>query len=388
MNMVLVSPHFPPNFYNFAVAASRAGANVLGIGDAPYGELRTQLRQALTEYYRVDDVSSYESLIRACGYFTFHYGKIDCIESHNEHWLATDARLRQDFNVPGLLPADMAAVKRKSTMKRIFVSAGLDVPPGVLATALDDTLAFAETVGYPLVAKPDVGVGAARTHKIRSQDGLRAFWASKGAEPYVVEAFVRGELYSFDGLTDQEGRVLFSTAHTYRPSIMDVVNEDVDVCAVSFREVPPGLKQVGMRAVEAFDVRARFFHIEFFHVPDQGRWIALEMNMRPPGGPMMDVLNYANDIDLYREWVNVVMFNTFTAETARPYYCSFVGRKRHLAHAHSHRDILDGLGDVLVHHEPVPPVFARAMGHHAYVLRSPDRAVLQNAIDYILALVH
>ncbi|MGC9348178.1 MAG: hypothetical protein ACP5JG_08590 [Anaerolineae bacterium] len=146
MNIVLVSPQFPPNFYNFAVAARRAGANVLGIGDAPYDSLRGELRKALTEYFRVDDMDNYGNLVRACGFFTFRYGKLDCLESHNEYWLGTDARLRADFNIPGLRPPDMAKVKQKSRMKRIFTDAGLEVPAGALVNTLDEARGFVEPV--------------------------------------------------------------------------------------------------------------------------------------------------------------------------------------------------------------------------------------------------
>lgn len=384
MNIVLLSPNFPPNFQYFAIAARRAGGNVLGIGDAPYGSLSPELRHALHEYYHVESLTDYERLIRACGHLIFRHGKLDRIESHNEAWLETDARLRLDFNVPGLKLSDMAKVKRKSHMKRLFREAGLEVAEGALVNTIDEAKAFLERVGYPIVAKPDVGVGAAHTYHVTDDEAFREFWSSKSPEPYMLERYVLGRLCSFDGLTDQDGRIVFHTAHVYEPNIMEVVNDDLDVYARNFREVPEGLESAGRRAVRAFDVRERFFHIEFIAPPGEDRWLALEMNMRPPGGPMMDVMNYAHDIDLYREWANVVMYNTFTAEVRRPYFCAFVGRKRHRPHRHSHGEIMEAQGGIIVYASPLPRVFARAMGHQAYILRSPDGSELQSAIDYIL----
>ena len=61
MNVVIISPNFPPNFFNFAVAASQAGLTVLGIGDAPYDMLRTELRDALSDYYYVADLHHYDA---------------------------------------------------------------------------------------------------------------------------------------------------------------------------------------------------------------------------------------------------------------------------------------------------------------------------------------
>jgi hypothetical protein len=384
MNLVLLSPHFPPNFFNFAVGARQAGLNVLGIGDAPFETLRCELQSALTEYYCVDDLHNYDSVLRACAYFIHRHGRLDRLESHNEYWLETDARLRTDFNIPGLKLPDIAKIKRKSQMKQLFSDAGVAVARGQLVTEPEAARDFAAQVGYPLIAKPNIGVGAAGTFKIHHPGELEYFFANRPLVDYLLEEFIVGRLYSFDGLTDREGRIVFHTAHFYRPGIMEVVNEDLDVFACSLRDIPPGLEAAGRKAVAAFAVRERFFHIEFFQRAVDQQWIAVEMNMRPPGGPMLDVFNFANDINLYDQWANVLASNIFTVAYSRPYHCAFVGRKQHRRHCHSLQDILQNYGRLLVHHEPVTPAFARAMGNYAYLLRSPDLAELLAAIDYIL----
>ena len=85
MNFVFISPNFPTDFARFCVGLKENGANVLGIGDAPYDELRDDLKWALTEYYRVNSLENYDEMIRAVGYFTGRYGKMDWIESNNEY---------------------------------------------------------------------------------------------------------------------------------------------------------------------------------------------------------------------------------------------------------------------------------------------------------------
>ena len=386
MNLVLISPHFPANFSNFAIAAHQADLNVLGIADTPFEQLPSALRGALIDYYYVSDLHHTDELTRACGYFTYKYGKIDRLESHTEYWLEQDARLREDFNIPGLRPRDMEQVKRKIRMKQVFSNAGVQVAPGILVTKQDEARAFITDMDYPVVAKPDVGVGAAATYQINSDAELELFFKNKPPVEYIFEKFVQGQLYSFDGITDQDGRIVFSTAHSYHPSIMDVVNADLDVYARSYRVIPEQLKHLGEKSVYAFDVRERFFHIEYIHDPVSDKWVALEMNMRPPGGPMLDVINFANDIDMYREWANILAFNNFSAETTRPYFCAFVGRKNYLPHRYSHHEILSELSEFIIHHEPIPPIFTRAMGNYAYLLRSPFMENLQQAIDFILVL--
>ena len=102
MNFIFVSPHFPKTYWNFCDRLHRNGVNVLGIGDAPFDEIPWELKQCLTEYYRVNDLGNYDEMLRAVAYFTFHYGKIDWIESNNEYWLEMDAQLRVIARLSGM----------------------------------------------------------------------------------------------------------------------------------------------------------------------------------------------------------------------------------------------------------------------------------------------
>ena len=72
---------------------------MLGIGDSPYDALSYDLKISLTEYYRVGSLEDYDQVYRAVAFFAFKYGRIDFLESNNEYWLESDARLRTDFNI-------------------------------------------------------------------------------------------------------------------------------------------------------------------------------------------------------------------------------------------------------------------------------------------------
>ena len=56
MNLVYLSPHFPHHYYQFCKNLKQLGANVLGIGDAPYDDLAPEVKDALTEYYQMADM--------------------------------------------------------------------------------------------------------------------------------------------------------------------------------------------------------------------------------------------------------------------------------------------------------------------------------------------
>lgn len=124
MNFIFISPNFPHTYWEFCNRLKQNGVTVLGIADVPYESLCPELRDALTEYYRVDNLEDYDKVYRAVAYFAFRYGRIDWIESNNEYWLEQDARLRTDFHVTTGIDADhVARIKEKALMNECYAAA-------------------------------------------------------------------------------------------------------------------------------------------------------------------------------------------------------------------------------------------------------------------------
>ena len=382
MNFVYLSPHFPPNYYLFCVNLQLLAVTVLGLADEPYELLKPELKSVLKEYYRVNDMQNYDELLRALGYFTHRYGKIDRIDSQNEYWLEAEARLRTDFNIPGLKTEDMQRIKRKSVMKQVFAKAKVPAARGRLAKNLADAKRMIQETGYPVVAKPDIGVGAAKTYKIHTESDLEQFFAQKPIVEYILEEFIDGVICTFDGLTDGSGNPVFYTSHQYSQGIMETVNLDDNIYYYSLRDIPPDLDDAGRRVLKAFDVRERFFHFEFFRTP-QDKIVALEVNMRPPGGMTTDMFNYACDIDIYKEWANIIVHDKFTTDYTRKYHCSYIGRKFNRSYAHTNAEITDAFGDKIMHQEAISGIFSAALGDYGYLIRSPDLGEIHGIAQYI-----
>lgn len=386
MNVVFLSPHFPPGMYLYVQRLREAGASVLGIADAPWESLRPELRDNLAEYYRVGDMHDLDDLIRAVGYFTGRHGKIDRIESLNEYWLETDARLRSEFNVFGIHADKIDRVKRKSAMKRIFDRAGIRNARGRVVRRGNAPVArhFVDEVGYPIIAKPDVGVGAARTYRLENDTDLDAFLGDRPSIDYMLEEYLQGTLLSYDGLVDRRGEIVFCSSLVYGLTVLDSVR-GADMYYWIDREIAPDLDELGHRIVRAFDVRERPFHFEFFRLPD-GELAALEVNMRQPGGLTVDMWDWANEIDFYRAWAEVIVSGTTTVPTTRPYYTMWAGRKVGRTYRLSHDQVVKTFAPMLVHHERMDDVFATAIGNYGYILRGPDLEPLQDAARTILAV--
>jgi hypothetical protein len=373
MNFVFLSPHFPPNYYQFAVALKNHGVTVLGLADESYDYLRPELKSSLTEYFRVKDMHSYDELVRALGYFTHRYGKLDRIDSHSEYWLETEAHLRTDFNIPGIRSDQIDRIKRKSRMRDTFLKAGINVARGRVVQDLKDGQELVEQTGYPVVAKPDIGVGAAATYKIHNEDELKNFFETKPPVDYLFEEFVSGQICTFDGLTDRDGTPVFMNSLIYSAGIMETVLNDDLVYYYTVREIPADVESLGCRMLEAFDVHERFFHFEFFRQNGTGDLLALEVNMRPPGGLTTDMFNYSCDINIYDAWASLIAGKGFPyPDYTHKYYCCYASRKSNRSYVHSEQEILSAYRDKISHRESISGIFSAALGSYGYILRSPD----------------
>jgi biotin carboxylase len=316
---------------------------------------------------------SYDELVRALGYFTHRYGKLDRIDSHSEYWLETEAHLRTDFNIPGIRTHQIGRIKRKSLMRETFVDAGIKVARGAVVRSMEEARTLIEQTGYPLVAKPDIGVGAAATYKIHDEKELKEFFETKPPVDYLFEEFVSGQIVTFDGLTDGNGKPVFMNSLAYSTGIMETVINDELVYYYTLREIPADVQDLGCRVLEAFDVRERFFHFEFFRQHGTGELIALEVNMRPPGGLTTDMFNYACDIDVYDAWASIIAGKGFPYPGyIHKYYCCYVGRKSNRSYAHTEEEILSAYKEKISHHESISGVFSAALGNYGYLVRSPE----------------
>ena len=391
MNFVFVSPHFPHTYWQFCDRLRRNGINVLGIGDAPYDSLETPLKAALTEYYRVDSLEDYDQVYRAVAFFAFRYGKIDWIESMNEYWLEQDARLRTDFNVSTGIRSDrIGFIKEKSLMKRLYLEAGIPTARQHVVSGREAGRAFVRETGFPVIVKPDVGVGATHTWRLENDRDLEAFYDNLPSVPYVMEEFIEGEICSYDAILDSRCEPLFESM-TVWPPVMDIVNRDLDLMYYTCPDVPEGLRALGRKTVRAFGVDRRFVHLEFFRLTkarrglgNVGDFVALEVNMRPAGGYTPDMMDFAHSTDVYQIYADMVAFDARrTPESGEHAYCVYASRKDGHTYARSHEEIMLRYGDKMKMQEEMPPMNWPQMGRYMYTARLETFEEVQAFIGFV-----
>ena len=382
---LFISPQYPQRLRFLANRLKAAGFTVVGIGDSDWGSLNPELQRDLAEYckvnmncYRPDgsiDQDVYAGIFNTACYLADKYGKPEYIESFNEWWLPLDAQLRADLGVQGNKPDELRHLNRKSLMKERFRRAGVNVVPGKLVENISGMIKFMNSCGNDIIVKPDHGVGASSTYRIRTREEAERFFANKNPEQqFYMEKFISGsdrELFSFDGITDADGKPAFYIAHHYCDGIMEVVDGGtLSYNNIRLSDIPEDLVRAGMASVESFNIRKNFFHIEFFR--SDGKFFGLEINARPPGVVTLDMDNHARGMDLWALYADICANGHTSIEGSQDRICGYVGRLNSCNYRLSHEEIMRQFGNEIVFDMPMD---SRVMGDYCYLTLSdsPER---------------
>ncbi len=392
MNFIAISPMFPKTYWNFCAKLKANGVTVLGIGDVAYDALSDELKNSLDEYYYVADMQVYDDMMRAVAFFIHKYGRIDWLESNNEFWLEQDARLRTDFNITsGFQLKDLPSFKLKSGMKKYYQKAGIPCARYHLVSDLAQGKQFIAEVGYPVIVKPDNGVGASATYKLNNDEELAAFYKELPSNQYIMEEFIDGTIYSYDAIVDQKHRPLIEATNYFPTPIMNIVNDKAPMAYCTLPQVPKGLAELGRKALKAFNVRSRFVHFEFFKlnkdhegIGKKGDWAALEVNMRPAGGYTPDMLNFAYQCDTYQLYADMIV-GKFTQPNPqnRHFYCVYASRFDGMTYKKTMAEVKSRYLANIVMEERMPDILSAAMGNDMFTARFTSFDEVEAFIRYV-----
>ncbi|MCR4843804.1 MAG: Type 1 glutamine amidotransferase-like domain-containing protein [Bacteroidales bacterium] len=393
MNLVFISPHFPQTYWHFCAGAKANGVNVLAIADTNYENLPRELRENISDYYKVNNLENYDEMYKAVAWYAHKWGRIDWIESNNEYWLEQDARLRTDFNVTTGIKSDkVGAIRNKSEMKKYYALGGIPTARQFKCEeGLAKAKAFVKKTGYPVICKPDGGMGASGTFKLNSDQDLEAWYEAHPNYPYfVMEEFITGLLVSYDAIYNSKGEPIFENNSVFPTPVMEIVHGNLESCYWINKTVPAKLAAIGRRTVKAFGITSRFVHLEFFQLDrdceglgKKGDYVGLEVNMRPPGGFTPDMMNFAHSTDVFQIWADMVAFDERHKPDGEQYYCAYVGRRDDKAYQHGHEEVMARYGAQMCMAERMPAALADALGDMAYIVRLQTKAEIDTFFKFV-----
>lgn len=395
MNFIFVSPNFPEIYSHFVKELHDKGVNVLGIGDQPYMNLNEELKANLTEYCYVSDMNNMDWMRNTIGYLQSKYGHIDFIESNNEYWMRKDAQYRKEFGIDtGYMPEDLDLYQSKSGMKQFFNKAGVKTARYILVSTVEESLKFVSEVGYPVFAKPDSGVGASDTFKINNEEELRNFHNIEKHEKYIMEEFLEGYIVSFDGIANREADVTICFKETFPTPIAEVVTKNEDVYYYAISKIDPEYKEMGKRIVKAFNISKRCFHIELFMLTkdkkglaNKGEIVALEANLRSPGGETPTLLNLVSKVDYFKTYAEMMTTNVSGIDNSTDYVAVSANIKWELHYKHNHDEIMNKYKDNIVKYGDYPESFRNALGDRYYIARFNNLESMKEFVEFVQAKI-
>jgi biotin carboxylase len=392
-----VAPFLLPATARFvATAAALPNVSLGVITTEPVERLSPELKQQLDGHWRVDDALDPQQLVEAVRGLSQQMGPVERLVGALEQLQVPMAYAREVLGLDGMNVETALNARDKSRMKSVLRDAGVPCARHQLVTNPGEALAFAEAVGFPLVAKPPAGAGAQATYRLDDQSALRGWLEGippRAEEPGLLEEFLVGDEHTFDSVT-VGGETVFSSISDYQPTPLEVLRQPwVQWTVVLPREQNDPryehIWKVGPAALQALGIRDALTHMEWFHRPD-GSIAVSEVAARPPGAQITSMLGYVHGVDFYRVWAELVILGTFSPPerqfAAGTAYLRGQGRGRVRA-VHGVEELQREIGDLVVEArlpEVGQPASSGYEGEGYVIVRHPDTEVVRDAVHRIV----
>jgi hypothetical protein len=397
MHVLFVEPSFPRNQREFVRGLAAVGARVTGIGEAPAQALDGELRGWLHGYEQVGAVTDEGALRRAVQRVQAREW-VDRLEATVEAHIQTAAQVREQCSIPGTSTRTAWLCRDKPAMKEALRQAGIPTARSTGTADLAEGLAFAEQVGFPLIVKPRDGAGAAGTSRVDDRDGLRraleAAHVGRGGS-VAIEEFVEGHEGFWDTLC-VDGAVVHEFVAHYFPGVLEAMRTRwiSPQIAITNRVEDAGyaeVRELGRKVLGPLGIGTSATHMEWFFGPKGLRFS--EIGCRPPGVRVWDLYAAANDLDIYREWAQLLCYGHTQARASRRYAAGMIALRPDRDGRITHCEGLDEVrrdygGQIFDLHLPRPgtptqPVEAGYMANAWIRLRHPDYDRLRAIMDDI-----
>ena len=305
--------------------------------------------------------------------------RIDRITALDDFDVEMAAMLREHLQVPGMGRTTASRFRDKLAMRMKARSSGVPVPefsPTFNDQQVDDWTA---RVPPPWVLKPRSSAAAIGIRKIAGRDEL---WQALDAagnrrSNTVLEQFVPGDVYHVDSII-WNGTVLFAVASKYGKPPMEVAHQGglfITRRLADASEEGRALLALNEKLQGALGLRRGVSHTEFIRAGEAGgagragrggedEFVFLETSARVGGAFIVDTIEAATGVNLWREWARIELAGEDGDYTLPPRRHEFSGIVLTLARQES--------PDMSAYTDPEIAKTIRKDHHAGLIVRSPD----------------
>jgi biotin carboxylase len=284
------------------------GRRVLLLTDEKLGDADWP-REAIDEFYYVRRDMP-EADIRKGMAHVARTEHIDRIVALDDFDVELAAMLREYLCVPGMGTTTARAFRDKLAMRTMARAAGIPCPDFVHVLNHAAVAGWIARTQPPWVLKPRSQAAAIGITKIHDAEALwRAIEALGDSQAdYLLEQFTAGDVYHTDAIVF-DGEPTFCVVSRYATPPMAVAHEGGIFVTRTLPDDDPAVPRLRgrcARVLSSFGLRRGVSHTEFIKGTD-GEWYFLETSARVGGAYIVDMIDAATGINLWREWARVEM---------------------------------------------------------------------------------
>ena len=292
--------------HEFLRQAKRQGCRVLLLTEEKLRDADWP-REAIDEFLFLKRDTPIADLKKGAAYLA-RRERIDRIVALDDFDVEMGAMLREYLFVPGMGETTARAFRDKLAMRRRARSAGIPCPEFVHVLNHQAIHEWTQRIAPPWVMKPRAQAAAIGIRKLHSADQLWQTIEALGdmSAEYVLEQFIPGDVFHVDAVAFAK-EVRFAIASRYKTPPMAVAHEGGIFATRTLSADDPlsdELLAMNARVLQSFNLVRGASHTEFIRATS-GEWYFLETSARVGGAYIVDVIEAATGVNLWREWARV-----------------------------------------------------------------------------------
>ena len=276
--------------------------------------------ESIDERFLMPDLLRRDHVINAVSYLA-RSESIDRIVPLDEFDLEMASTLREHLRIPGMGETTVRYFRDKLAMRMQARERRIPVPDFVPVLNYDRIREYMATVPPPWVLKPRLSASAIGIKKIDNADQLWPVLDELGDRQsfHLLERFIPGDVYHVDSIVS-ESEVRFAEAHGYLNPPFEVYHGGglfaTGTLERGSRE-ERALTDLTSAISQALGMVRGVLHTEFIRSTADGRFYFLETAARVGGAYIVDMVEAATGVNLWREWARLEVANA-RGETYEP----------------------------------------------------------------------